>query len=213
MRIAVDAAGGDFGPRTIVDGSLVAARHLGFGLTLVGDAATLAEELSRHRDAGFVDVDVVDAPDVVGMGESPSTAPPAESPVRRCAAQRTWWRGADAAAMFSAGNTGATLLAAHAAFGMLPGVDRPALATTIPTLKRGAVLLDAGANVECRAKHLVQFALMGRVYARLSLNLTTPVVGLLSIGEEASKGNELTRDAHQRLLESPVGVRRQRRGP
>ena len=203
MRIAVDAAGGDFGPRTIVDGSLVAARHLGFGLTLVGDAATLAEELSRHRDAGFVDVDVVDAPDVVGMGESPSTAlrrKPGAS-VRRAADVVA--RG-DAAAMFSAGNTGATLLAAHAAFGMLPGVDRPALATTIPTLKRGAVLLDAGANVECRAKHLVQFALMGRVYARLSLNLTTPVVGLLSIGEEASKGNELTRDAHQRLLESPL---------
>ena len=94
-----------------------------------------------------------------------------------------------------------TLLAAHAAFGLLPGVDRPALATTIPTLHRGAVLLDAGANVECRPQHLVQFGAMGRVCARLALGIAEPMVGLLSIGEEASKGNELTRDAH-RLLQS-----------
>ena len=102
----------------------------------------------------------------------------------------------EASAFFSAGNTGATLFAAHAAFGLLPGVDRPALATTIPTLHRGAVLLDAGANVECRPQHLVQFGSMGRVYARLSLGVAEPKVGLRSIGEEASKGNELTRDAH-----------------
>jgi glycerol-3-phosphate acyltransferase PlsX len=87
---------------------------------------------------------------------------------------------------------------------MLPGVDRPALAITIPTLKRGAVLLDVGATVECRAHHLLQFAVMGQVYARLSLSLTTPKVGLLSIGEEASKGNELTREAHQQLRESSL---------
>ena len=203
MRIAVDAAGGDFGPRTLIDGALVAARHLGFGVTLVGDATTLRAELSRHRDAAVTDVEVVDALDVIGMGESPAAAlrrKPGAS-VRRAADLVA--RG-DAAALFSAGNTGATLIAAHAAFGMLPGVDRPALATTIPTLKRGAVLLDAGANVECRADHLVQFAVMGQVYACLSLSLATPKIGLLSIGEEASKGNELTREAHRRLRDSQL---------
>ena len=111
----------------------------------------------------------------------------------------------EAAAFFSAGNTGATLLAAHAAFGLLPGVHRPALATVIPTLRGTAVLLDAGANVACRPQHLVQFAAMGRVYARLLLEKSEPSVGLLSIGEEATKGNELTRDAHRRLQASDLG--------
>ena len=200
MHIAIDAAGGDFAPRNIVDGALVAGRHLGFGVTLVGDRAQLEDEVSRH-DTTRVDVRVVDAPDVVGMDESPSVAlrKKVGASVRRAA--ETVAHG-EASAFFSAGNTGATFLAAHAAFGMLPGVDRPALATTIPTLRRGAVLLDAGANVECRAAHLVQFAAMGRVYARLVLGAARPRVGLLSIGEEASKGNELTRDAHRLLRES-----------
>ena len=203
MQIAVDAAGGDFAPRNIVDGALVAARHLGFGLTLVGPKHTLEAELDRHDDGRRVEVHVVDTPEAIGMGESPPAAlrrKPAAS-VRRAA--EVVARG-DACAFFSAGNTGATLLAAHAAFGMLPGVDRLALATTIPTLHRGAVLLDAGANVECRAQHLVQFAAMGRVYARLLLGAEEPRVGLLSIGEEASKGNELTRDAHRLLRDSAL---------
>ena len=200
MYIAIDAAGGDFAPRNIVDGALVAAWHLGFGLILVGDRQVVEAELATHHDAGRVDIRVVDAPDTVAIGDAPAAAlrrKPGAS-VRRAAEAVAH---GDAAAFFSAGNTGATLLAAHAAFGLLPGVDRPALATTIPTLQRGAVLLDAGANVECRAQHLVQFAAMGRVYARLSLGIPEPRVGLLSIGEEATKGNELTREAH-RLLQS-----------
>jgi glycerol-3-phosphate acyltransferase PlsX len=108
----------------------------------------------------------------------------------------------EAAALFSAGNTGAAVVAAHAAFGMLPGVDRPALATTIPTCSGAAVLLDSGATVECRPQHLLQFAVMGSVFARVALETPEPRVALLSIGEEASKGNELTRDAHQLLKQS-----------
>ena len=201
MRIAIDAAGGDFAPGNIVDGALVAARHFGFDLTLVGRRATLETELARHADGGQVDVRFIDAPDVIEMGEAPSLAlrrKPGAS-IRRAAEAVA---DGEAAAFFSAGNTGATLLAAHAAFGLLPGVSRPALATTIPTPKRGAVLLDAGANVECRASHLVQFAVMGCVYARLLLDTQDPRVGLLSIGEEASKGNELTREAHGLLKDS-----------
>ena len=203
MQIAVDAAGGDFAPRNIVDGALVAARHLGFGLILVGPKDTLDVELARHDDACRVEVQVVDAPESIGMDESPVAAlrkKPAAS-VRRAAEVVA---SGEAAAFFSAGNTGATLLASHAAFGMLPGVDRPALATTIPTLLRDAVLLDAGANVDCRAQHLVEFAAMGRVYARLLLDVEEPRVGLLSVGEEASKGNELTREAHRLLWSRPL---------
>jgi phosphate acyltransferase len=107
-------------------------------------------------------------------------------------------------AVVSAGNTGATVMAAHAAFGMLPGVDRPALATVIPTRRRPAVLLDAGATVECRPQHLLQFAVMGAVHARLTLGTESPRVGLLSIGEEETKGNELTREAHRLLKSAPL---------
>ena len=95
-------------------------------------------------------------------------------------------------------------MAAHAAFGMLPGVGRPALAAAIPTLSRPAVLLDVGASVECRPPHLLQFAVMGSMYARLVFGIESPRVGLLSIGEEATKGNELTREAHQLLKASPL---------
>jgi len=108
----------------------------------------------------------------------------------------------EAAALFSAGHTGATVMAAHGAFGMLPGVDRPALAATIPTRRHPAILLDVGASVECRPQHLLQFAVMGSVYARVAFGLDTPRVALLSIGEEETKGNELTREAHRLLKTS-----------
>src|SRR5207249_1943642 len=110
----------------------------------------------------------------------------------------------EASALFSAGHTGATVMAAYAAFGMLPGVDRPALAATIPTRRRPAILLDVGASVECRPQHLLQFAVMGSMYARVAFGLETPRVALLSIGEEATKGNELTREAHRLLKASSL---------
>jgi glycerol-3-phosphate acyltransferase PlsX len=110
----------------------------------------------------------------------------------------------EAVALVSAGHTGASVMASYSAFGTLAGVDRPALATTIPTRRNPAVLLDAGASVECRPQHLVQFAIMGGVYARLGLGVTRPRIGLLSIGEEANKGNELTREAHRLLKQAPV---------
>ena len=204
MHIAIDTAGGDFAPRNIIDGALVAARRFGFGLTLVGSRPAMEAELARHGDAPRLDIRLVEADDVVGMDEAPAEAlrRKLNCSVRRAA--EVVARG-EAAAFFSAGNTGATLLAAHAAFGLLPGVHRPALATAIPTRGGAAVLLDAGANVACRPQHLVQFAAMGRVYARLLLDKPEPSVGLLSIGEEATKGNELTRGAHRRLQASGPG--------
>jgi glycerol-3-phosphate acyltransferase PlsX len=110
----------------------------------------------------------------------------------------------EAAALFSAGHTGASVMAAYSSFGLLPGVDRPALAATIPTKGRPAVLLDVGASVECRPQHLLQFAVMGAVYSRVAFEIDSPRVGLLSIGEEETKGNELTRDAHQLLKTAPL---------
>ena len=201
MRIAVDAMGGDHAPARIVDGALAAARHLGVGVDLVGRSAAIRAELARHEDADTLDIDVVEAPDVVEMIESPAHAlrrkPRASI---RVAAERVA-RG-DAAALVSAGHTGATVVAAHAAFGMLPGVDRPALAPSVPTRDGSAVLIDAGATVECRPAYLLQFGVMGAVYARTWLGVERPRVGLLSIGEEETKGNELIRDAHQLLKAS-----------
>jgi glycerol-3-phosphate acyltransferase PlsX len=109
-----------------------------------------------------------------------------------------------ASALVSAGHTGATVMAAYSGFGTIPGVDRPALATAIPTRARPAVLLDAGASVECRPQHLLQFAIMGAVYARVALGIARPRIGLLSIGEEETKGNELTREAHRLLKASSL---------
>ena len=206
MRIAIDAMGGDAGPSVIVDGALVAARHLQVGLLLVGDAAAIEAELARHPVASLfrrIDVRIIDAPDFIGMSESPALAlrrkPRASIKVAADAV-----RDGQADALFSAGHTGASVMAAHGAFGLLPGVDRPALATIIPTRRSPAVLLDAGATVGCRPPHLVQFAVMGSAYASVALGLPSPRVGLLSVGEEESKGNELTREAHQLLKDAPV---------
>jgi glycerol-3-phosphate acyltransferase PlsX len=202
VRIAVDAMGGDYGPAVIVDGALAAARHLDIELVLVGRAAELEAVLAAVPDRSSLHLRIVDAPDVVAMHESASAARRRVSTSIRVAADLVA-RG-EASALFSAGHTGATVVAAHAAFGMIRGVDRPALATVLPTRQGMAVLLDAGATVECRPMHLLQFGVMGSTYARVALGVATPRVGLLSIGEEETKGNDLTRDAHRLLKASNV---------
>ena len=195
--------GGDDAPGSIVAGALVAARHLQVGLLLVGDRQEIERELFRHPRVGSLDVELLDASERIEMAEAAASAlrrkPRASI---RVAADAV--RGGRADALFSAGHTGATVMAAHAAFGRLPGVDRPALATVIPTRTTPAVLLDSGATVECRPHHLVQFAIMGAAYARIAFDCQSPRVGLLSVGEEESKGNELTREAHQLLKSAPI---------
>jgi glycerol-3-phosphate acyltransferase PlsX len=198
IRIAVDVMGGDRGPETILEGALEAARRGGLSLSLVGDEPLLRNLLASRFDPGALEIGIVHAGEVIGMGEPPTAAlrrRPSAS-IKVAAAEVASGR---AAALFSAGNTGATVMAAHAAFGMLGGAERPALAAIVPTRRSPAVLLDVGANVECRPDHLVQFAAMGAVYARLALGVERPRVGLLSIGEEETKGNELTREAHRLL--------------
>jgi glycerol-3-phosphate acyltransferase PlsX len=173
------------------------------GLLLVGPADAIDSELSRHPAAGGLDVQVADAPERIEMAE-PAAAALRRKPRSsiRVAVQAV--RDGRADALFSAGHTGASVMSALAAFGPLPGVDRPALATIVPTRQSPAVLLDSGATVGCRPQHLVQFAVMGAAYARVALDQETPRVALLSIGEEETKGNDLTREAHQLLKEAPV---------
>jgi glycerol-3-phosphate acyltransferase PlsX len=199
--IAVDAMGGDDAPRQVVDGAVAASRDADLGVVLVGPSARIDDELARHPDADRSRIRLLDAPEAVTMAEAPAAALRRKPGASIRVAAESVARG-DAAGLFSAGHTGATVMAAHAAFGRLTGVDRPALAATIPTPQRPAVLLDVGASVECRPQHLLQFAVMGSVYARVALGIDAPRIGLLSIGEEATKGNELTREAHRLLKAS-----------
>jgi len=199
--IAVDAMGGDHAPAAIVDGAVKAARRLDVCVALVGPSGLLADELSRYASAETSPISVVDAPDVVGMAESPLVALRRKSRSSIRVAVELVATG-QAQAVFSAGHSGATVLAARGAFDLLAGVDRPALAVTVPTLTGATVLLDAGANVECRPEHLVTFARLGAAYASVTLAIDRPRVGLLSIGEEAGKGNDLIREAHSRLQEA-----------
>jgi glycerol-3-phosphate acyltransferase PlsX len=203
ITIAVDAMGGDHAPAAIVDGAVAAARHLDVRVALVGAAAALEAALTPHDDWQALGVTTADAPDAIGMAEPPAATLRRKPRASIRVAADLVARG-EAAALVSAGNTGATVMAAYSAFGLVPGVDRPALATTIPTRQRPAVLLDAGANAECRPHHLLQFAVMGGVYARVALGVDRPRVGLLSIGEEETKGNELTREAHRLLKAAPI---------
>jgi phosphate acyltransferase len=201
--IAVDAMGGDHGPRHVVDGALAAVRHFDLGVLLVGRLATLEPEVERHPDIDPSRLRLLDAEEVVGMEESPAAALRRKPRASIKVAAEAVATG-DASGLFSAGHTGATVMATHAAFGTLPGVDRPALAATIPTRRQPAILLDVGASAECRPQHLLQFAVMGTVYARVAFDIPAPRVGLLSTGEEATKGNELTREAHRLLKESAL---------
>jgi glycerol-3-phosphate acyltransferase PlsX len=203
LRIAVDAMGGDHAPDAIVAGALMAARRLQIGVLLVGDERIIAAELARHRGAGTLDVEVLHAPERIDMAE-PAAAALRRKPGASIRVAAEAVRAGRAAALFSAGHTGAAVIASHSVFRRLPGVDRPALATIIPTRRTPAVLLDSGATVECRPQHLVQFAVMGSAYARIALGCASPRVGLLSVGEEESKGNDLTREAHQLLKSAPV---------
>lgn len=195
--------GGDQAPGAVVAGALQAVRRRSMAVVLTGPVDLIREHLETLGGAADLPVSVVDAPDAVGMDESPIAAHRRKpgSSVRVAAGLVA--RG-EAQALFSAGHTGATFLAVRAAFGVLPNVDRPALAVTVPTRGGAAILLDAGANIDCRPEHLCQFGVMGAAYARLALNVERPKVGLLSIGEEAGKGNDLIRDAHALLSRAPI---------
>lgn len=202
MKIAVDAMGGDHGPPVVVEGAVAAQRDLGVSLILVGDQAVLEAEVAR-LEATSLAIEIRHASQVVGMAESPSQALRRKRDSSlRVAAELV--RDGHASAFVSAGNTGAAMAIAMFTMGVLRGVDRPAIAAVLPNLRGYTVLLDVGANVSPKPWHLFQFAVMGHVYARDILGIDRPRVGLLSVGEEEGKGNELTREAFDELKESSL---------
>ena len=205
MRVALDAMGGDHAPREIVGGAAEAVRDLDVEVILVGPAERLKEEL-RHVPApqrGANALRIVDAPEVIGMAEAPAMALRRKRRSSIAVALDLVRRG-EADAMVSAGNTGAVMAAALLTLRPIEGIDRPAIAAVLPTRRdRGRVImLDAGANVDCRPKHLLQFGVMGSVYAARVLGVESPRVGLLSNGEEDTKGNELVIRAAELLRRS-----------
>jgi len=210
MRIAIDAMGGDKAPGEVVAGAVAAARGLGVTVILVGDEAAIRGCLGTSGTADSLPpgVEIYPASQVVGMDEAPMQAVRKKQDSSLAVATRLHAEG-KADAVLSAGNTGAAAAYSLFTLGRIEGIDRPGIATVFPTSKNPLVLLDTGANVDCRPRHLVEFALMGAAYARgirgiipgtdFELEGKLPQVGLLSIGEEASKGNELTRATHKLL--------------
>ncbi len=197
MRIAVDAMGGDHAPGAVVEGAVRAASELGVHVILVGDREILHDQLRRHPVKGLP-LSIKHATEVVGMHESPSVAlrRKKDSSIR---VAFELVRTGEARGAVSAGNSGAAMAVAMLVLRKLPGVDRPAIATTLPSTAGHTVVLDVGANVECKPLHLVQFAIMGEVFCRYVLGVESPRVGVLSNGEEETKGTEVTREAHQAL--------------
>jgi glycerol-3-phosphate acyltransferase PlsX len=202
LKIAVDAMGGDHGPSVVVEGAVAAVREFGATVILVGDGTAIETEL-RRLHAQSLSIEIVHASQVVGMGESPSHAlrRKRDSSLRIAA---DIVRDGLASAFVSAGNTGAALAVSMFAIGVLRGVDRPAIAAVLPSLRGYTVLLDVGANVAPKPWHLFQFGVMGHVYARDILKIESPRVGLLSVGEEEGKGNDLTKEAYEQMKDSSL---------
>lgn len=196
VRIAVDAMGGDLGPDEVVRGVLRAARERTYTsrIILVGDEALLRKELDLHRSVPDT-VSVRHASQVIEMGDKPREVYRKKPDASVVVAARLVKDG-EADAFLSIGNSGAAMAAAIFALRPLPGIDRPAIATAIPSLQDPVVLLDAGANVDCSPRQLLDFALMGQAYSRIVLGKAVPSVALLSNGEEETKGNELVREAY-----------------
>ncbi len=203
LTIALDAMGGDHAPKAEVEGAIRAARTLGVKVILVGLRAVLEKELAAH-DAAGLPIEVHHASEVITMDDSAAKAMRTKRDSSMRVASRLV-RDGIAHGMVSAGNTGAVMATAKTVQGVVHGVERPALASAFPTLKGSpAVMVDVGANVDCQPKMLAQFAIMGEVYARVILGCERPRVGLLSIGEEDHKGNDLTRQATPLLRTLPL---------
>src|SRR5215469_10956165 len=203
-RIAVDAMGSDKAPKPEVDGAILAARHYDVEVLLVGPEHLIRQELKFHPLWKRLPIQIVPASEVIGMHEKAALA------VRSMRVGLRLVRDGKAAGFVSAGNTGACMATAKMVLGALPGVDRPALAAVFPTAQGTAtILIDVGANVDSKPENLQQFAIMGDVYFRTIFagqfeTADSPRVGVLSVGEEETKGNELTREAYKLIKELPL---------
>jgi phosphate acyltransferase len=203
MKIAVDAMGGDNAPQAVVAGAVQAAKEYGVGIILVGIEHLVQEELQKYPEAKTLPIEVRNATEVVDMLDSPATVfrRKKDSSIR---VANELVKSGEAVAVISAGHTGAAMATSLFVLRPVEGVERPAIATFMPTVKGTSIILDVGANVDCKPNHLLQFAIMGDVYAKYLLKIPSPRVGLLSIGEEETKGNELTKEAFKLLTETSL---------
>jgi len=197
MRIAVDAMGGDHAPLVNVDGAVAAAREFGIASLLVGRKAELAPLLEDSGYSGS-DIEIVDAPEVVTM-DDPATAAIRRKRNSSIRIAADCVRDGRAAGLVSAGHTGAAMVVAKMVIGSIEGVDRPALATVLPNLTGHCLLLDVGANPDAKGAQFREFAVMGSIYAELAFGKKRPSIGLMSIGEEDSKGTDETKEAFKIL--------------
>jgi glycerol-3-phosphate acyltransferase PlsX len=190
--------GSDNSPFNEVEGAVQAAKAFDVHVILVGKESVLTPLLKESGGDGLSSIEIRNATQVITMDESPAAAlrKKKDSSIR-VAAELV--RDMTASGLVSAGNTGAVMAISKMVFGAIPGVDRPALAAILPTLAGHAVLLDVGANVSCKPHHLVQFAVMGHLFSKKIIGVASPRVGLMSVGEEESKGNELTKEVHKVL--------------
>ena len=197
IKIAVDSMGSDSSPHSEVEGAVQAAKAYGVNVVLVGKESLIAPLLKEAGGNGLP-IEIRNATQVIAMDEAPTAAlrKKKDSSIRVAA---DLVREKVASGLVSAGNTGAVMATSKMVIGAVPGVDRPALATVLPTLSGHAVLLDVGANVACKPHHLVQFAVMGHLFSKTIVGIESPRVGLMSIGEEESKGNDLTKEVHRTL--------------
>lgn len=204
ITIAVDAMGGDHAPAPEVHGAVRAARTQDVNILLVGREDVLRTELAKYEGWRHLPIRVVHASEVVTMDDNPAKAMRTKRDSSLRVAARLVREG-EAQGLVSAGNTGAVMAVSKTVMGMIPGVERPALASAFPTVKgKPAVMVDVGANVDSSPKMLAQFAVMGDIYSRLIFHTVEPRVGILSIGEEEHKGNELTKAATQLLRGVPL---------
>ncbi len=194
--------GGDHAPAVVVDGAVAAARDFGVDIVLVGREEAVQAELARH-DVSGLPITLVHASQVIEMKEYPAAAFKAKPDASMSVALRLVKQG-EAEAFVTAGNTGGALAASLFILGRIPGIRRPALATIYPTLKGFCLLLDIGANTDCKPEWLLQFGLMGSVYAERVMGVPNPRVGLVSNGEEETKGSMLVQEAHRLLRNSPL---------
>ena len=202
-RIAVDAMGGDFAPEEIVAGAIQASAELNLDVLLVGDEQQINSLIKKHGGKDSEYVRVVHAEDVITMKEEPLVGirrkPQASINVAMNLVKKK-----EADAVVSAGHSGAAMASALLKLGRLKGIERPAIGAVLPTIvpDKSVIVLDVGANVDCKAKYLEQFALMGTIYSQYVLGREEPQVGLLNIGEESSKGNELALATHKLLTDN-----------
>jgi phosphate acyltransferase len=203
-RIILDAMGSDNAPKNETEGALVAVRELGIEISLAGPRSVVQAELDKHPGYPISAIQVVDAPQVIAMDE-PVAQAIRRKPQSSISVGMQLVQEGKADGFVSAGNTGAIMVIAKMVMKMIGELDRPAVGAVLPTLTgRPALLLDVGANAECKPLHLLQFAIMGDIYARSIMDVKSPQVGLVSIGEEQLKGNELTRETHKLLSQSAL---------